>query len=289
MIVELLENLLTPCSLAMRKVGYLRGQIGIQVRHRHCRSAWRQHLLKTKQVIREAIALCPQRRKAVILGSGLLLDVPLAELSQTFREVILVDVVHPLKAYLVASWYRNVRLIRADVTDTAAQLTKVAKTPSAPLPRATPMLFCGDSEIDYVASVNLASQLPYLPTLYLDQQRPRPETEVNSYARDLVESHFDYLRRLPGVVSLITDVEKLQLDATGNLIERFDILYGARLPWRGEEWIWEHVPIKHISREFAYHRRVCAIRNVRASNEPVGGSLGKKDADDRQTSQRRMA
>lgn len=262
MILELFEYLTTPCSWTARKLGYLNGQLGIKVRHRQCRRAWKDHLERTKQVIRTAIMDCPQRRKAVVLGSGLLLDVPLADLCASFKEVILVDVVHPLSVYATARWYRNVKLVRADVTATAVELAKVAKDPKQPLPHAEPQLFCDDPEVDYVVSVNLLSQLPYVPAYYLEKT-PRPEAEVDAYARDLIETHLNYLRRLSGIVTLITDVEKLKVDPAGHVVERFDILYGATLPRPSQEWTWEHVPLKHLSNDFAYHRRVCAIQNLK--------------------------
>ena len=265
MILELIEYLTTPCSWTARKLGYLNGQLGIKVRHRQCRRAWNGHLERTKQVIRTAILDCPQRRKAVVLGSGLLLDVPLSDLSSAFQEVVLVDVVHPLSVYLTALWYRNVSLIRADVSATAAELAKVAKDPALPLPHAAPQLFCDDPQVDYVVSVNLLSQLPYVPSFYLEK-KSRPESEIDAYSRDLIECHIDYLRRLPGVVTLITDVEKLKVDRAGNIVERFDILYGASLPWQADEWTWEHVPLKHVSPEFAYHRRVCAVKDVKSAS-----------------------
>ena len=264
MILEWLESLLTPCSRALRAVGYLRGQNGIKVRYRQCRREWTPHLERTKQAIRDATQLCSQRRKAVILGSGLLLDIPLAELSRSFREVVLVDVVHPLWVSCLAKWHGNVRLVRADITGTAAELLKIAGTPSAPLPQATPSLFCDDAEVDFVASVNLLSQLPHLPTAYLDKNAPRPESETDAFARRLIESHLEYLQRLPGVVALITDVEKQQVDRGGKVIERFDILYEARPPRHDDEWFWEHVPLNHLSPEWAYHRRVIAVRNVKS-------------------------
>lgn len=264
MILELLGNLLTPCSRAWRTVGYLRGQNGIKVRYRQCRQEWTPHLERTKQAIRDAVSLCPQRRKAVILGSGLLLDIPLADLSRTFREVVLVDVVHPLSVFCRAKWYRNVRLVRADVTGTATELLRIARTPSAPLPHATPRLFCDDAEVDFVASVNLLSQLPHLPTAYLDKNAPRPERETDAFARQLIESHLDYLQRLPGVVSLITDVEKQQVDRNGKVIQQFDLLYDVRPPRHDDDWLWAHVPINHLSPEWAYQRRVIAVRNVKS-------------------------
>ena len=262
MILELVENFLTPCSLAFRRVGYLRGQLGIKVRHRQCRRAWHKHLELTKMAILSAIQACPQRRKCLILGSGRLLDVPLRELSRSFQEVILVDTVHPLKAYAAAAWYRNVRLVCADVTGTAEELTRVARQQTLPLPRAVPRLFCDDPEIDYVASVNLLSQLAYLPGLYLEKGA-RSESEIEAYSHDVLSAHLDYLQQLPGIVTLITDVEKLVLDKQGRTTERIDILHGVKLKWTGDEWTWNHVPLNLLSRDFSYDRRVCAIGNVK--------------------------
>ena len=264
MILELFENLLTPCSLAFRRVGYLRGQLGIKVRHRQCRSAWRPHLELTKVAILSAVKQCTQRRKCLILGSGRLLDVPLRELSRQFREVILVDTVHPLSAYLSARWYGNVRLIRADVTGTTEQLTHIRSKRETPLPGSSPTLFCDDPEIDYVASVNLMSQLGYLPGVFLENKRS--EDEIEGYARSLMNGHLDYLERLPGVVTLVTDYEKLVRDKAGEVIERIDILHGVPLPWQGEEWTWRHVPLNLISSEFSYDRVVRAISNVKTQS-----------------------
>jgi hypothetical protein len=143
--------------------------------------------------------------------------------------VILVDVVHPLSVYLTTLRYRNVKLVRADVTETAVELAEAAKDPHKPLPHAEPQLFCDDPLVDYVVSVNLLSQLPYVPAHYLEK-KSRPESEVDAYARDLIKSHLDYLKRLPGVVTLITDVEKLKVNRAGDVVEQFDILYGASLP-----------------------------------------------------------
>lgn len=264
MILEVIEYLSTPCSWTVRKLGYLNGQLGIKVRHRMCRSAWRGHLEQTRQVIRAAILDCSQRRKAVVLGSGLLLDVPLADLAAAFDEVVLVDVVHPLSVYLKARWYRNVKLLRADLSATAADLAKVGGDSSRPLPRAVPRFFCDDPTVDYVVSVNLLSQLPFVPSLYLEKHS-RDEAEIAAYARDLIDSHLDYLQRLPGVITLITDVEKLKVDKKGNVVDRYDILYGAVLPWETKEWTWEHVPLKHLSPDFAYHRRVCAVKDLKTA------------------------
>lgn len=263
MIIETLQYLLTPCSWTLRRLGYLNSQIGLGLRAGRCRRAWRPHLERTRNVIRAAAAECETRRKALVFGSGYLLDLPLADLAKTFRQVVLVDVVHPLRSYAAAAWYRNVRLLRADVTNTALELARVANDRSRPLPRSQPSLFLDDPEVDFVVSLNLASQLPVMPAIYLEKQKVRSDDEINAFAQDLLRAHFDYLQRLPGRVVLITDIEKLQVDCLDQIVNRYDILYEVEFPWECQTWTWELAPRGEINRDFSYHRTVCAVPDVK--------------------------
>ena len=83
------------------------------------------------------------------------------------------------------------------------------------MPRTEPSLFLDDPEVDLVVSLNLLSQLPCLPERYLLRAGAHPPEEVLAYCRDLVQAHLEYLRRLPGVVALITDVESLTVTLAG--------------------------------------------------------------------------
>jgi hypothetical protein len=260
MLGELFRYLVTPCPRWARAMGYLNELISIKARHDRCRRAWEPHLERTRAVLRAAAARCPERRKAVIFGSGMLYDVPLPELSAAFREVVLVDVVHPLGA----GWrFANVQALAADVTGTAVTVYRVARTRGAPLPRVEPGLFCDDAEVDLVASVNLLSQLPYVPCQYLLGAGAHSEQEVAAFGRDLVRAHIDYLRRLPGVVALVCDLERLTRDRAGRLVERRSTLRDVPLPWAGEEWVWDLAPRPEADREYSYQRRVVGVVNVK--------------------------
>lgn len=267
MILELLEYLTTPCRWSVRRLGYLNGQLGLKVRHRQCRRAWSPHLEQTRQFIRRSLMECPRRQRAVILGSGHARDVPLADLASTFREVVLVDIIHPWNVRAAALRYRNVRLVQADVTGAADQLVRT-RHPGQPLPISQPTLFRDDSEVDFVVSVNLLSQLPYVPGLYLERTG-RDEAEIEAYGQHLIHSHLDYLRQLSGVVCLITDVEKWVLDSAGRVQDRLDLLYGVSVPNPDREWIWDHVPRPLASGDFAYQRRVFAYQNWKQSAPPT--------------------
>jgi hypothetical protein len=262
MIAELFRYLVAPCPRHVRAMGYLDEQVSIKARHERCRRAWEPHLERTKNVIRAAMRLCPTRRKAVVFGSGMLLDVPLSELASAFAQVVLVDVVHPMGA----GWrLANVTALEADVTGTAEAAYRLAKRGGEPLPCVAPRLFCDDPEVDLVASVNLLSQLPYIPCKYLSAAGTYPAEEITAYGRDVVLAHIDYLKRLPGVVALVCDLERLTRDRGGKVVERLSALRGVKLPWAGEEWVWDLAPRPEASPNYSYQRRVVGVPNVKVA------------------------
>jgi hypothetical protein len=262
MFAELFRYLVTPVPRYVRAMGYLDEQVSIKARNDRCRRAWEPHLERTKDVIRAAMRMCPTRRKAVIFGSGMLLDVPLSELAAAFAQVVLVDVVHPMGA----GWrLANVTALAADVTGTAETVYRLAKRGGEPLPRVAPQAFCDDPEVDLVASVNLLSQLPYIPCKYLSTAGAYKAEEISAFGRDVVLAHIDYLKRLPGVVALVCDQERLTVDRTGAMVERLSALRGVKLPWSGEEWIWDLAPRPEASPIYSYRRRVVGIPNVKES------------------------
>ena len=126
---------------------------------RAARSAWEPHCERSRQIVLAATQRCERRRKAVILGSGWLLDVPLAELCSSFNEVVLVDLLPPLATRWRTRRYRSVSLLAADVSGTAQAVWQAVEDRSS-LPRSVPDLFIGDEEVDLVVSLNLLSQLP---------------------------------------------------------------------------------------------------------------------------------
>jgi hypothetical protein len=264
MLAELIEYALTPCPRFARRMGYLYETIAIRSRAARCSAAWAPHQERTRAVIRRAMGRCKLRRKAVVLGSGPLLDVPLAELAAGFADVVLVDIVQPLGS----RWRRrfaNVRTVTADVTCIAEEVYRVANDPLAALPRAEPGLFCDDRDVDLVASVNLLSQLPYLPVEYLTRAGAHTPEAIESFARDLVAAHLGYLRRVPGIAALVSDVEMLTVDAKGTVVGREDTIYGAPPPRGDEEWVWQLAPRPEIHRLYSYPRRVVGVTDVKAS------------------------
>src|SRR5205085_11196261 len=135
-------------------------------------------------------------------------DIPLDDLARDFREVVLVDLIHPLRARWPRRRFGNVSLLRADVSGVAEQAYRAAREARANLPRAEPSLFVGDDRVDLVVSVNLISQLPHVPAEYLLKAGVHAPALVEAFAHDVVQNHLEYLRRLPGVVALVGDIER---------------------------------------------------------------------------------
>jgi hypothetical protein len=259
MIADWLEYLATPCPWHVRAMGYVHELIGIKARYRRCRAAWQPHIERSKSVIRKAINKCQQRRKAVILGSGLLYDVPIDELASSFRDVFLVDIVHSLSNRWRCRGGRNVHLVAADVTGIVEALYRgaIIQNRSGP-PDATPNLFLDDPEIDLFASVNLLSQLSYLPKKFLLAQRSMPESRISALTNDIIFKHIAYLESFDCIRVLITDVERLKVSQEGQIIGRAGTLGDVDLEGPGEEWTWDIAPCPEADSYYSFQRRVKA-------------------------------
>lgn len=250
MIAEALAWLLTPCPVHIRRLGLLAESVAIDARHRRCRAAWAPHLAATRAAVVEAIGRTPRRRTALVLGSGALLDLPLAELAGAFRRVVLVDVVHPWRARLASRGFANVTRVTDDVTG-VLEAVSIGELAS---PR--PCQLIDDPEVDLVASLNLLSQLPVIPVRRLDG-RAAPEP-LAALAQDLVRSHLADLERSRASTLLISDVERVVVGRDGREIERSSLIADLPEPPHDREWWWDIAPAPEADPETSERRRVVA-------------------------------
>lgn len=242
MFVDLIEYLTTPCSWRARSLGFLRSSLQVQARFRRCQREWQPHLARTRQSILAVAEGCASRRKVVILGAGLLHDIPLRELSVLFGEVVLVDVVFPWASRVAAAGFRNVTCVAGDVLEIWAVLQDAARGPRLPLPLSEPTRFLQDPALDLTISVNLLSQLPFMPTRYVQRWKKYDETELAAWAGHLQAAHLRYLRTLPGHVALITDTAGTWRDRAGTVVEQWSNLHGLQLPPADASWEWALAP-----------------------------------------------
>lgn len=270
MVLEFLRQLITPCSWAARRLGYITSGARVRGRYLRCELAWAPHLIRTRGVIEEAIRRCPQRRKVVLLGAGLLHDIPLKELSREFEEVVLVDIVHPWHCRRAVRKFRNVKLVTHDVTEVIDDVHRCLHEPLAGLPTSRPQQFVDDPRLDLTISVNLLSQLPVIPDRLLTTARS--EEVARTFGRHLVEAHLDYLKRLPGMTTLITDVAAKKISLAGDVVDQWGILYGTELPPPDESWQWCLAPSPEQEVGFNFVREVVAFLDWKRMGAEEGRS-----------------
>ncbi|HYC04185.1 MAG TPA: hypothetical protein VED40_12875 [Azospirillaceae bacterium] len=257
MIREFLSSALTTCPAPARRLGYADEVAAIQARARRCRAAWEPHLAATRTAILDAATGLRRRRTVLVLGSGALLDVPLAGLAESFQRVLLADIAHPPAARRAARLFPNVEFATLDLTGT------VEDAAAGRLPEARPSdAFLAEPMLDLVVSANLASQLPLRPVAALKDAAARPD-----FGRAIVERHLEHLARFPCRTLLVTDVERVFEAPDGGVLRTEDPLFGARppaslmaLPLAAplREWDWLLAPRGEASRKFAIRTRVQA-------------------------------
>lgn len=237
MLYELYQNLTTPCPRPIKDMGYLRELIGMAARYRRCRTAWQPHLDHCKDWIIQAME--GQRGRVVVLGSGLLYDVPLKALSEHFDDVVLVDILHMPGVRKAVRRFANVTLMTRDITG-FIETQSLPERPDMPLEGA-----------DLVISLNVLSQLAVLPRAYAHLDR--------AACRALMQTHLDALAQASGRVCLITEVEQ-RLCLGGEVIEKEQPLAGVVIPdalkARATGWDWNFAP--HPER----HRRYDLVYRV---------------------------
>jgi hypothetical protein len=248
-ILEFLEYLTTDCPADARRLGYLREAIGIKARHRrHC-EAWGPHLARSRALVGAAAERCPQHRTALVLGSGLLLDIPLGALSAAFERVLLADMVHLRQARRVAARYANVALVTADLTGLAAAFPGGIEAP------AVISLFRDDDTVDLVVSANLLAQLP-LPFAARMRRSGAGEDAVRGFCRSVVEAHLAYLAAFEARVCLITEFSREAVGCDGGVHRIEDALFGVTLPLEDTAWSWDMAPPGEVSRTYGTRNRV---------------------------------
>lgn len=262
MLLDLLHLLTTPAPSAQRRLGYLRDSIWLMSRARRCRRAWAPHLEASRAVMRAAIAGAERRDTAVVLGSGLLLDVPLADLTDAFRRVVLVDAVHLAPARRAIRAFANVEMLTADLSGAMALMTGGARDLD---PRLPPV--CAEPGTGLVISANLLSQLPIRPVDRLEASR-RPlgawtQEDGDAFGRRIVEAHLAALAALRARVCLVTDLDETEKDRQGRVHARHDLLYGVRLGTPDRAWTWELAPFGETARNRRLTHRVAGFADWR--------------------------
>ncbi|ODN68989.1 hypothetical protein [Methylobrevis pamukkalensis] len=248
MFAELALYLLSAGHLAGHRNGRLEASVGLWSRGRRCRTAWAPHEAATKAAILQSVQRLQRRRSVAVLGSGVLRDVPLAELSAAFRSVVLVDVVHLLPARLAARRHGNVFCVTADLSG----LTGLSE---GHLDLVSPLAVLeAIDDLDLVVSVNLLSQLG-LGMIRVVEAHPGAD-ETEDLPAKVVGLHLAALRAVGRSVCLVTDTDCEVQNRSGMVVEQENLLRGHRLPAPADAWNWEVAPFGEEARDLRRVHRV---------------------------------
>ncbi|TLX13273.1 hypothetical protein [Rhizobium sp. MHM7A] len=229
---------------------FIRYSVNLWSRAGRCAGDWADHEEKSRNAIRAAAAGLRQKRTAVVLGSGLLRDVPIEELARDFDTVVLIDLVHlaSVRLWLAAKGYRNIRLIERDLSG-YDDLAAGREVEPLGLLRGVPYL-------DLVISANLLSQIGRgVKRRHAAEAAGRmPEDTVER----LIAAHLTGLSGLSCQHCLVTDIAYAVIDRNGKTHEEADLLHGVAPPPGKAAWKWPVAPLGEESRDYRIEHKVIA-------------------------------
>ncbi len=267
MIIECFKSLTTPCAAYVRKLGLLDEFISIESRYKRCEKFWKDHLENSKAYIVESIEACPNKESVLVIGSGYHYDLPIKDLTENFKTVALMDLLHPNSVRKRKT--DNILLIEEDVTGTLEKLTS-----NFELLNIVPEL---KGKYDLVISLNLLSQLALSPLSYIERNLSKikvnadnsKEEAVAAYGQNLIRNHLTFLKKQAeqgAKVILLSDVWKNVYDKDQNLIASESSLQGLELKDCLEElgiavqaeisWTWNLAPLGEIDKDYSMSLKV---------------------------------
>ncbi|MGC8803306.1 MAG: hypothetical protein ACP5PS_05985 [Bacteroidales bacterium] len=236
-------------------MNYFSDQRGIFERYLNESAGWAAHLQHTKQAILTAANQYP-KNSCAILGSGWLLDIPLDELAQQFNEVYLFDILHPSQIKHKLQQYPNVHAIEQDITGgavqqiyEAVQMFKSYKQKKN-LSELQITGFQYPHNFDFVASVNILSQLDQMLLSYLRKYGLYNESELKTLKTMLQTQHVNSLPQ--NKTCLITDYEEIITNIEGEVEIRQPILnvdlsaYHQLMEWEWQFDQQQYYPGKNV-------------------------------------------
>ncbi|MDR3441298.1 hypothetical protein [Telmatospirillum sp.] len=237
MLREAIAALTTPATRYARRLGYVHEGIAIEARFRRCYTDWLPHIGRCHKSILAAGLACPRRDRVVVLGSGPLCDIPLAELAGIFTEVVLIDVFHPPRARKLMARFSNVVAIEHDLLgqefgvstdDVDARLANWRQRTGA---------------VDLVVSANLLAQLPVVPMASrLSRDLLARDVDAQTWSDAVMRAHIADLAAGPGQACLISEWRRHWFDRDGAEIDQESPLTGLSLPEPSESWRWVVAP-----------------------------------------------
>jgi hypothetical protein len=225
----------------LNKMGYYRYQSGFIYRHLNQEGDWDEHLLRCRRFILEALDFY-KPEKVSIIGSGWLLELPLAEILERTKKVSLLDIIHPPEVISQAGSLKNVELIEADVTGGLIEevwnktgkysfFKKLQSLESITIPEYIP-----ETDPGMVVSLNILTQLESLLIDFIRKRSGIKEEDFVRFRIEIQKKHIDFLKKYESV--LISDTAEVVTDRNGNTSTIPTLITDIPAGRFKEEWTW---------------------------------------------------
>ncbi len=226
-----------------RKFGFNADRSGIMSRYLNEEKNWFEHLNNTKDFILKNIS-GKNKDICLIIGSGWCLDVPVVQLSEIFKKVILADIIHPRQIEHKFRNFPGIEFITLDLTGILKPLLTYKKEKTEKqnlytfLNKQNKVSFIEQINPDFVVSANILSQIAYFPSEYIKRYKLASENELLKIQEMIEKRHLDMLPEKKSI--LITDFFELEYNFSGQVIKEKNRL-SFSLPKEKiiKEWTWD--------------------------------------------------
>ena len=256
MIREILTYFTESPSLKEAKIfGHLKESISLLSRESRCKKAWLPHRTECKNFILEQLHNAVHFDSILILGPGPLHEIPIYELAQKFKKVVLVDIVHLKTTKKSLKHLKNIEFIEHDITEIEILLLNEKK-----LIEKVPTSFKNDNW-GLVLSINIMSQLPIHLRSFIKKKLENKftEVEIEKYLNHVTYNHLLYLNSFRCPILLISDIETNYYDKKGRLLQTEVNYSHLKLPHSQKNWIWNVAPIPEFDKNIAMKMTVFAF------------------------------
>jgi hypothetical protein len=225
----------------LNRMGYYGYQRGLIYRHLNQEGGWDEHLQRCRDYILNSIeSIKPE--KVTILGSGWLLDLPLAEICEKAQKVVLIDIVHPPEVAKQVKDLKNVSLVEADVTGglvlevwnkvrSQSLFRKISSVSELTLPDYVP-----ENDPGMVISLNILTQLESLIVDFLKRKTRINENELRILRSEIQNKHLAFLQKHTSI--LISDTEEEFIGKNGNSNVVPTLLTSLPEGTNAKKWTW---------------------------------------------------
>jgi hypothetical protein len=223
-------------------MGYYDYQQGLIYRHLNEDEGWTGHEERCRKFILKALDFY-KPDKVTVLGSGWLLELPLAKMAERVKTVILTDIVHPPEVISQTANLKNVKITEEDVTGgligevwnktgSRTFLNKLKSLDNIIIPEYRP-----SEDPGMVISLNILTQLETLPERLLRRKTKADENEFLDLRKKVQTKHLQFLQKHNSV--LISDVAEVFTESGGKIVEKGTAVIDLPAGKVREEWTWD--------------------------------------------------